>query len=181
MEAPGETWLAVEAALSRGGRGFPGGSSLAQLLAAHRGVRSRNRSPELTIPEIVTWADVFHARTGRWPTVRSGPVLGAPGETWQAVHDALYVGQRGLPGGSSLARLLARKRGVRNVQDLPPLTVQQIREWAEVHRRRTGSWPTRRSGPINEAPGETWDRVYQALYKGLRGLPGGQTLAQVLG
>jgi hypothetical protein len=36
------------------------------------------------------------------------------------------AGSRGLPGGSSLARLLARERDVPNKQDLPRLTVRQI-------------------------------------------------------
>jgi hypothetical protein len=37
-------------------------------------------------------------------------VLGAPGETWAIVAGALFKGRRGLPGGSSLAKLLAEKR-----------------------------------------------------------------------
>jgi hypothetical protein len=45
-------------------------------------------------------------RTGRWPTALSGPVVEAPGETWRGVEMALVQGQRGLPKGSSLARVL---------------------------------------------------------------------------
>jgi hypothetical protein len=102
------------------------------------------------------------------------------GETWQAVHDALYHGQRGLSSGSSLARFLAEKRGVRNIQGLPRLTIRQILKWARAHRQETGTWPKRTAGPIVDAPGETWDGVYQALYKGLRGLPPGTSLPQML-
>jgi hypothetical protein len=36
----------------------------------------------------------------------------APGETWVAIDAALAHGHRGLPGGDSVARLLARRRGV---------------------------------------------------------------------
>jgi DNA-binding CsgD family transcriptional regulator len=36
----------------------------------------------------------------------------APGETWSAIQDALLRGGRGLPGGDTLFRLLARERGV---------------------------------------------------------------------
>ena len=54
----------------------------------------------------------------------SGPINGAPGETWSAVTSALGVGRRGFGGGSSLARLLAKYRGVRNHMDVPRLTVE---------------------------------------------------------
>ena len=45
-------------------------------------------------------------------------------ETWAAVDAALINGVRGLEGGSSLARLLDRERGVRNRKALPRLTVK---------------------------------------------------------
>lgn len=63
---------------------------------------------------------------------------------------------------------------------LSPLTIRQIRRWAELHRRRTGRWPTRTSGMVLDAPGERWDRVLQALSKGLRHLPPKTTLRQIL-
>ena len=56
-------------------------------------------------------------RTGKWPTKTSGPIPEAPGESWNAVTAALREGLRGLPGGSSLALLLAEKRGVRQRLD----------------------------------------------------------------
>jgi hypothetical protein len=71
------------------------------------------RSPPLTVAQILAWADSHRARTGKWPQVRSGPVRDAPGETWIAIEDALRLGTRGLKGGSSLARLLAQRLGVR--------------------------------------------------------------------
>jgi hypothetical protein len=177
---PGETWSTVDTALREGKRSLPGGCSLVQLLVARRSVRNRHYLPPLTVPQILAWADAFHKRTGRWPTARSGPIPGAGGETWLAVHEALYEGLRGLPGGSSLARLLEQHRGVRNIHALPPPTERKILRWARAHRRRNGAWPTGRSGPVLDAPGETWANVTQALYKGLRGLPGGSSVAQLL-
>jgi hypothetical protein len=76
------------------------------------------------------------------------------------------------PGGSSLARFLAERRGVPHDKDLPALTTERIRARAEAHRRRTGAWPILRSGPIPEAPDENWQKVDGALWKGYRGLPG---------
>src|SRR5262249_8328736 len=147
-ESPGETWRAVEAALHNGGRGFKGGSSLAQFLSERREVRIHHHPPPLSIRQILAWADPFHARVGGWPKGHSGPVPEAPGETWQAVHDALYIGLRGFSGGSSLARLLARSRAVRNIHGLPPLSIAKILRWAKAHQRRTGTFPTRSSGPV---------------------------------
>lgn len=102
----GETWLAVDRRLRRGGRGLPGGSSLPRLLAEARGVRNTSAVPPLRVTQILAWAREHKRRTGRWPSAASGPVVVAPGETWNAVNAALAFGKRGLPGGSSLAKLL---------------------------------------------------------------------------
>jgi hypothetical protein len=93
---------------------------------------------------------------------------------------ALRGGYRGLPGGTSLARLLARRLGIRNRASLPPLNPEQIRRWAERHYRRTGAWPTRDSGPVLDAPEETWRGLDLALRGGYRGLPRGSSLARLL-
>src|SRR5436309_357023 len=79
-------------------------------------------------------------------------------------------GLRGLPGGSSLARLLAERRGVRNHLALPKMTIAGILAWADAHHARTGRWPGRASGAIADAPGETWTAVDGALAHGGRGL-----------
>ncbi len=179
-DAPGETWSGVDAALYAGARGLPGGSSLAQLLAAERGARHLGQLPSLTPDGILAWADAHHRRTGKWPTGKSGPIAEAPGETWCGVDMALRVGVRGLPGGSSLARLLAAERGARHQYQLTPLTPEGILAWADAHYRRTGEWPTSKSGPVDDAPGETWNGVSVALYQGRRGLPGGSSLARLL-
>jgi pyrroloquinoline quinone (PQQ) biosynthesis protein C len=181
IAAPGETWMAVQAALQQGSRGQHGGSSLAQVLAEHRGVRNIGALKPLTVEQILAWADQYHDRTGRWPNDRSGEVAEAPGEAWSAIDAALHNGRRGFPGGSSLAQLLAEHRGVRNIHRLPPLTLKQIRVWANTHCQRTGCWPTAKAGAIADAPGETWLAVDMALRHGRRGLPGGLSLARLLG
>ncbi|OWK35645.1 hypothetical protein [Fimbriiglobus ruber] len=179
-DAPGETWAAVDAALANGRRGLPGGESLARLFAEHRGRRNRVGCPRLTPDQILAWADAHHARTGDWPARTSGPIPEAPGETWLTVDRALYTGSRGLLGDSSLTQLLAERRGIRNPKALPPFTHEQILAWADAHHARTGRWPVRTSGPIPDAPGETWLTVDAALAMGRRGLPGGESLARLL-
>jgi hypothetical protein len=179
--APGETWRGVDQALRVGIRGLPGGSSLCRLLAEHRGYRNSLQLPRFTLGRILTWADAHHRRTGTWPTTKSGPLAEAPGETWRGVNSALELGRRGLRGGSSLAQFLAKHRGVRNPKKLPKLTVRRILGWGRAYYRRTGRWPNGASGPIPEAPGETWSNVRSALFAGCRGLPAGLTLARVFG
>jgi hypothetical protein len=179
-DAPGETWLAADMALRKGLRGLPGGSSLALLLAEHRGVRNKSALPDLTIEQILSWADAWHQRTGQWPHAESGAIPEALGETWGAVNQALKGGLRGLPGGSSLTKLLALKRGVRKNTTLPNFKIKTILRWADAHHRRTGDWPTADSGPILDAPGETWRAVHDALSRGQRGLRGGSSLARLL-
>jgi pyrroloquinoline quinone (PQQ) biosynthesis protein C len=181
---PGTTaanWQAVDNALRQGMRGLPGGSSLPQLLASRRGIRYVRNLPRLSEGQILAWADDHYQRTGRWPTVSAGSVLAATQENWATLSAALTVGNRGLPGGSSLAQLLSRERGVPNRMDLPCLTVEQILAWADDHHQRTGNWPTPNSGPIAGADqGQTWLSVHSALHRGLRGLPGGASLPQLL-
>lgn len=175
----GEVWSAVDTALLEGGRGLKGRSSLAKLLAKRRGVRNRHSLQRLTYSRILSWADDHHRRTGEWPKRTSGPVDAAPGETWVGVQSALCAGVRGLPGGMTLARLLANHRGVRNHLALSRLTVPLVLSWAKAHYHRTGKWPTQTSGPIVDAPGENWNAVNNALARGLRGLPGGSSLVRL--
>lgn len=177
---PDETWLRVDNALNRGLRGFPGGSSLAQLLAAERAVRNHLDVELLSVGQILLWSDTHHERTGLWPNAKSGAVADAPGETWAALDIALGRGTRGLPGGSSVAKLLAEQRGIRNKQGLPKLSEAQILVWADEHHQRTGEWPRRSCGELTDATGETWSRINSALISGLRGLIGGSSLAQLL-
>jgi len=179
-DAIGETWCAVDDALRQGSRGLSGGNSLARLLARKRGAFHRLQQPRLSIEQILAWADEHHDRTGNWPTSKSGAVGPATNDTWFKIDEALTKGRRGLPGGLSLAKLLAQHRGVSRHVRKRPLTLDQVLGWAEAHQRRTGTWPTVKSGAVGEAPGETWNRLDRALRHGTRGLPNGMTLARLL-
>jgi hypothetical protein len=135
--------------------------------------------PQLTVAQILAWADAHHRRTGRWPGLNSGPVEEAPRETWRAISQALRNGFRGLPGGSSLVQLLAQERD-RSRPGRPPLKEEHILTWADGHYRRTGRWPNAASGAVLDAPGENWRAINSALWAGNRGLRGGSSLARLL-
>ena len=173
-----EKWANINASLSQGQRGFPGGDSLPRLLHREFGVTNRLASPRLSRQRILAWADEHFAKYGKWPTVsdRRAP---AKHESWPAINAALERGSRGLPGGDSLAKLLARSRAVRRGPHAKRLSVQIIVRWAKAHKKQTGKWPTLSSGEV-AGTNERWDNLDQLLAKGLRGLPGGQGLSSVL-
>jgi hypothetical protein len=162
-----------------GYRGMARGASLAKFLEKHRGVRVGRRPPPLSEEQILGWADTYFATHGKWPTRESGPIPGTR-ETWGTIASAMHAGCRGLRRDSSLAQLLAQRRGMRNIQRLPPLTEQQILAWARAHFKVTGRWPSASSGSIAQSEGESWMAVHKALANGGRGLPGGSSLAKLL-
>jgi hypothetical protein len=96
------------------------------------------------------------------------------------MHQALLAGQRGLPGGDTLAGLLNRRFGVPIAGRPPNLTKRRILAWADAYHKRRGMWPRISSGAIPEAPGDTWEKVDVALRRGMRGLPGRLTLHRLL-
>jgi hypothetical protein len=106
-------------------------------------------------------------------------VAGAPGETWNRIDLALLRGKRGLRGGTTLAELLARRRGRRHHKGRPELSAEQIAAWAEAYRTLYGAWTTVRTGAVGNT-GETWLGLDLALRNGTRGLPGGSSLSRLL-
>jgi len=159
-----EHWFSIHRALMLGLRGLPGGESLAAFLDRHFGRRRK----AITIDQILKVCDRHKRRTGRWPTNGSGYVSEL-GMTWHSLDATLRRGGRGLSGGDTLARLLSRRRGVRNEKALPKLTYRQIDTWARAHRKATGRWPNSASGPVKGAD-ENWAAIDASMRQGGRGL-----------
>ena len=65
-------------------------------------------------------------------------------------------------------------------QRKPPLHVARLLAWADDHLEQTGKYPHAESGPVLAAPAEDWGAINQALLGGLRGLPGGDSVARLL-
>ena len=178
MTGTDETWFGLDASLLKGRRCLPGGQSLARLLAEHRSVRNVQDLAPLTIKQILEWADAHKTTTGDWPNKNTGQIPDTD-ESWARVTNALHQGQRGLKSGTSLAKLLAQHRNVRNILDLSPLTIRQILAWADAHKAATTNWPNQYSGQVTGTD-ETWAGINAALSRGNRALPGGSTLAKLL-
>lgn len=110
LNVSGETWAAIDVALRRGARGLSGGITLSRLLASHDlDVNDVDPRP-LTEQQILQWIDEHHVRTGNWPTLNTRPIPGVTEERWARINWSLRMGERGLPGGSSL-KLLLRQTG----------------------------------------------------------------------
>ncbi|HWL94457.1 MAG TPA: hypothetical protein VNT79_13090 [Phycisphaerae bacterium] len=192
----GESWYAINDTLAIGHRGLRDYKSLADFLTKHFGsstgsfragrfrialpYRSAKFAARLTESKIVEWAMAHRQKTGEWPGIKSGPIVAAPGETWEHIHRALLAGSRGLRAQTSLADFLEERVGRRNRARLPDLSAKQILQWADEHRARTGRWPTRTDGEIPGSNGETWGGITVAAQVGIRGLPGTWSLADLL-
>ena len=66
------------------------------------------------------------------------------------------------------------------VRERSKLSIPKILKWADQHHARTGRWPTSRDEWVNGVTGERWSAIHEALRRGLRGLPGGSSLHQLL-
>jgi hypothetical protein len=176
---PGETWNTINRALVRGRRGLTGGTSLTKLLRQHRERQPRGLTT-LSLDLILRWADAYREAHGCWPDKSSGPVDASVPDTWANIDRLLARGGRGLPGGSTLCRVLAEHRGVRYRRMEPDLVPAQILAWAEAHHAATGQWPSMRLGRVSAAPEEAWHAIDRALRLGRRGLAGGSSLARFM-
>ena len=182
---PGLTWAKVNTALMRGLRGLTGKTSLAQELRRPVAFTSA-RTPCVSGRSSPGRGSISNGPdAGRPPATATSP---APGEKWHALDFALTAGLRGLPGGSSLSRLIKShefyqlsERQRNRIPASRRLSSVKIMVWAKAHRRRTGIWPHRASGPIPGAPGLTWQIVDAALRGGHRGLVRGSSLARLFG
>lgn len=172
------------------------------------GVVARIR--EAQIKRDMTWTTTEEAileaatrwkeKYGKWPgktgdarAVWDDPPLGVS-LRWGSIDQWLFVGLRGLPGGSTLAQLCGKKLRPQNrhTRDTAWKTTEaDVLEAAARWKEKHGVWPT-----LTERDGDArdfwrvvpplgvslrWRVVNQWLKRGLRGLPGGISLAQLLG
>ena len=139
-------------ALTFGYRGLPGWDH------AGRSAPGTARRPEQAEPAAGPRSPSSRSSPGPTPTTRDRSVAGRglrcqscqrPGRDLEPdAASPCLRGSRGLPGGSSLARLLVKHRGKRHLTEPP-----SDRADPRVGRRpaRTGRWPSSRSGPVRHA------------------------------
>lgn len=182
------TWSAINAALWKGGRGLPGGSSLANLIEEQFGIRNKMNLPGLTEAIIHEWIEQFIKKYHRKPIASDGTVEFAngryTGETWGAIDSSLLAGVRGLIGGSSLAQFIEQNFSIRSYCKPPELSLEQIKDWIQQHISKYDKKPTAKSGVVEFAEGEykgtSWATIAHAMRNGVRGLVKGLSLAEFI-
>jgi hypothetical protein len=209
VRATGEPWAAIDRALVLGLRGLPGHSSLAELLAEHRGASLRTlrwrahaaqrrvRDSELT-PAAAPPPDCFVRAPGlvagvtidvilAWADVYHAATGRWPGKRSGPVEAApldvswRYVDQWLRVGQYGLpGGTTLRQLLTRRRIYRKGLTVEAILAWADSYHAFHGCWPKASSIPNSAAPGESWRAINKALQVGRRGLPGGSSLKLLL-
>lgn len=177
---PNETWPGINFAGQNGSRGLSEGRTVSKILAPLRA--ELGIDPPLSEAGIVAAAQEFHRLNGRLPNSgdSSQRPPGLPRDTWCILNHALSRGLRGLPGGTTLAKLLAPLR-----KELAPtgvqLTEEIIHAAAREYHRTHGRLPTNLSQEdLSGLSGITWLNVEYAARAGSRGLPGGSSLSRML-
>ena len=104
----GQTWCGLNTTLTRGARGLPGNSTLADWLVVNgykESYRHKSNLPPLDNAQIREWVETYRSTNGgKLPTCKSGVIPNSGGQTWGALNTTLTRGFRGLPGGSSLSK-----------------------------------------------------------------------------
>ena len=79
-----------------------------------------------------------------------------------------------------LAARIHRRDEARERADARRLAIPKVLAWADAHHERTGRWPTSQSGPVADAPADTWARINWAMSEGYRGFRPDGSLARFL-
>jgi superfamily II DNA or RNA helicase len=137
-------------------------------------VRRFHERGQLTEEIIWGWMQEYHKEHGNWPY--RGPCGRIPGDSWNNINQCLRKGLRGLPYGSSLAKIRREKSGEPDTRNVM-LTEELIWQWMEGFRDKQGKFPTLSSFEGTE--GGRWVTINEALKGGYRGLPGGSSLLKL--
>lgn len=175
-------WKTIGIALFTGSRGLPGGSSLAKLRRRNTGIDTGRKSG-ISLTEDLVWQEIlaFKKANGIFPSTNTKPKTSF-GITWSAMSGNLSSGYYGLPGGSSLAKLIEARTGKKRPDNRPlsaiQLTEDMIYERMKAFKSLRGFWPgvNKRHDPTDLG---SWPALADALKHGYRGLPGGSSLEQV--
>lgn len=184
----GQTWRSIDALSLKGGRGLAQGRTVSKILAPLRAelkkTAVKKQRPLLLKPVLTECALLAAARehfSNYWeiPTRRSKePIPLLPGESWLAIDQAGFQGHRGLMKGRTLAVIFAPLREELRIGI--PLSKEMIIAEARAVHALHGVLPTRRTTLPLPTLHTTWEAINVALQRGLRGLPGGNSLSKLL-
>lgn len=170
---PNETWSGLDAALSEGVRGLPGKSSLSKLfknLKEELGLNLKERA-------ILEAGRKYYYLHFRLPNEKTkDPVPDMPHENWKALDASLRAGSKGLPGGSSLAKLFKNIK-----EELGFYYIDKILDAAKTYYKESQKFPTSTTeDPVPGMSNVTWKNLDARLRSGARCLPGNSSLSLLL-
>ena len=187
-DMPYEAWLlfvpVIKDIISRDlfGDWYPRQAMARKKLLEAESLEDNRFSDKITEETILEDADRFFQQHGFWPKTNSS--FGVPDKSYESwTHYDIYLsrGQRGLPGGSTLAKLLQKERGVQNPKGKPRLTediiLYDIQSFYNLH----GRLPNKRETlPVPGKPLETWSGYNSALYGKTRGISERSSLCKLI-
>jgi hypothetical protein len=116
---------------------------------------SLGRAAPVSLQQVHDAMQTFVLEQERWPDRHDGAIPTLEG-SWLAIDEALRVGVRGLPGGSSLAKERVALTGARRRQSL---TEENVKAAILAHHRATGAWPNDSTKGVIPGVGYTWSYV----------------------
>ena len=178
---PGETWLVIDRAFVKNGRGLGKEpvryKSLADFKAAVFGVRSHLDRDDLDYEKVKKAMSAYmDAHSGELPKRDTpGEVPGLPGETWMSLNTAFKTAGRGVDKWPvrcrSIADFRAKAFGVRNERDLDDLDHETLKKAMATYRDAHGDLPRSHApGEVPGLPGETWSAIENAFRRKRRGV-----------
>jgi hypothetical protein len=146
-----------------------------QLKRAHQGTSKPATIPQVIRAFVIGQAEKYKDINDNYPDKDSGSIPDHPNITFAAIDEA-YLAQRGL-GKKSLERVLVEE-GLIKGEEL--LSEDMIFDHCLKHLRKYKTWPSPINTEIETFHGDTWLRWDSLLTRGQRGLPGDNTLVQLI-
>ena len=164
-----EKWGAINSALQGGHRGLETNETLEALLWREKGVVGTLAGKKLSNKKILDLTKQHFEKTGLYPTSNSDWILEGK-DSWSTISVALNRGFRGLPGGSSLAKLLHAHNLKANLGARKYPSKEEIVEAAKEYKTqdKNSKLPTSKSGPFPNPNylDLTWGAINSAIAKG---------------
>ena len=154
-----------------------------ELAESNRGLLIKSN---LNYDIICGWIERFHVDMGYYPKGVSGSIpYSEDGITWHALDLALTLGWRGLPGNSSLSKLLGERFGIVNKTNTKQYTEKKIKQWIKRYIKDHGVFPIYESGLVEYAEPDGfipihWAAINTILRTGGRGLLGNKSLKKLM-
>ncbi len=136
---------------------------------------SLGRAAHIRMEQVHNAMRTFEGLNSRWPNRKDG-VVPDLGGSWLAIDEALRVGVRGLPGGSSLSKERLALIGSRSRKQL---TAASVKDAILAHHAATGAWPNESTAGATPGVAHSWSYLRAVVRKGTL-FPNGYTFSKLV-